>query len=301
MPSALVTGASTGIGQATTLHLARAGWTVLAGVRSADDGERLAGEAPAGRVQPLTLDVTDPEQIRLAAAQVSGLDGALGGASGGAPDGGGTPGGGESSPGRLDALINNAGIGVGGPLELVDLDDLRRQFDVNVLGQVAVTQALLPALRAARGRIVFMSSVGGRVTMAFTAPYAASKHAIEAIGDALRVELRSSHVQVALVEPGSVATPIWDKSRADADRVRIPERLQAEYGHIPEAMDKTLRATAARGVPPEKVAETIARALGARRMKSRYVVGNDARAMMLIRGLLPDHVFDRLARRALGV
>src|SRR6202030_422454 len=143
---------------------------------------------------------------------------------------------------------NNAGIGVGGPLELVTAEDLRRQFEVNVFAQVAVTQALLPALRRAGGRIVFVSSVGGRVSMAFTAPYAASKHAIEAFGDALRVELHSSGVQVALVEPGSVATPIWDKSRAEAERVSIPEELQGAYGHVPAAMDKVLEDTARRGV-----------------------------------------------------
>jgi NAD(P)-dependent dehydrogenase (short-subunit alcohol dehydrogenase family) len=284
MPTALITGASTGIGQATALRLARAGWTVLAGVRAKADGERLAGEAPSGRIEPLTLDVTDLEQIRLAAARVSALGGE-----------------GEGSPGRLDALVNNAGVGFGGPLELIHPDDLRKQFDVNVLGQIAVTQALLPALRATRGRIVFVSSVGGRVAMAFTAPYAASKHAIEAIGDALRVELRTSHVQVALVEPGSVATPIWDKSRELADRVRIPDGLQAEYGHVPQAMDKVLEDTAKRGVPPELVAETIERALTAKRMKARYLVGRDARAMVAIRRLLPDHAFDRVARRALGV
>lgn len=284
MPTVLITGASTGIGQATALRLARAGWTVLAGVRAKEDGERLAGEAPAGRIEPLTLDVTDLEQIRLAAAHVSALAGE-----------------GDSSPGRLDALVNNAGIGFGGPLELIHPDDLRKQFDVNVLGQIAVTQALLPALRAAHGRIVFVSSVGGRVAMAFTAPYAASKHAIEAIGDALRVELRTSHVQVALIEPGSVATPIWDKSRELADGVTIPAGLQAEYGHVPQAMDKVLEDTAKRGVPPELVAETIERALSAKRMKSRYLIGRDARAMVAIRRLLPDHVFDRVARRALGV
>src|SRR6185437_14878356 len=145
--------------------------------------------------------------------------------------------GGGSGPGRLDALVNNAGIGVGGPLELIGIDDVRRQLDVNVIGQVAVTQAMLPALRAARGRIVFVSSVGGRVAMAFTAPYAASKHAVEAIGDALRVELRTSDVQVALVEPGSVATPIWDKGRAEAEDFEVPDELREQYGHIPAAMD----------------------------------------------------------------
>src|SRR6478672_11609595 len=220
MPTALVTGASTGIGQATALRLARAGWTVLAGVRDDAVGGRLAAEAAerggGASVQPIALDVTDARQIADAAALVAARDG--------------------SAHGRLDALVNNAGIGVGGPLELIEIEDIRRQFDVNVVGQVAVTKALLPALRAARGRIVFVSSVGGRVAMAFTAPYAASKHAIEAIGDALRVELRTSHVQVALVEPGSVATPIWDKGRAEAEDVEVPDELREQYGHIPEAI-----------------------------------------------------------------
>lgn len=284
MPTVLITGASTGIGQATALRLVRSGWTVLAGVRDAAAGERLVQEAGPERMQPIELDVTDEGQIAAASARVAELTG----------DGG--PG-----PGRLDALVNNAGIGFGGPLELVPMDDLRMQFDVNVLGQIAVTQALLPALRAAHGRILFLSSVGGRVAMAFTAPYAASKHAIEAIGDALRVELRSSSVQVALIEPGSVATPIWDKSRDSADRLKVPQSLQREYGKVPAAMDKTLKDTAARGVPPEQVAETIEKALAAKRMKSRYLIGRDARGMVIARALLPDHLFDRVAKRALGV
>jgi NAD(P)-dependent dehydrogenase (short-subunit alcohol dehydrogenase family) len=283
MPIALVTGASTGIGQATTLRLAKAGWTILAGVRSDDAGARLAGEAPAGRVQPLILDVTDFQQIKQAAGRVAELAGDA------------------STPGRLDALVNNAGVGYGGPLELIHPDDLRTQFEVNVLGQVAVTQALLPALRAAHGRVVFLSSVGGRVAMAYTAPYGASKHAIEAIGDALRVELSTSHVQVALIEPGSVATPIWDKARQTSDELTVPPELQQQYGHVPAAMDKVLQDTAKRGVPPDQVAQTIERALAARRMKARYVVGNDARAMIAAKRLLPDHVFDRIAKRVLGV
>jgi NAD(P)-dependent dehydrogenase (short-subunit alcohol dehydrogenase family) len=284
MPTALVTGASTGIGQATALRLAGAGWTVLAGVRDDAAGSRLAAEAAergGASVEPIALDVTDAPQIADAAGLLASRDG--------------------SGPGRLDALVNNAGIGVGGPLELIGIDDVRRQLDVNVVGQVAVTQAMLPALRAARGRIVFVSSVGGRVAMAFTAPYAASKHAIEAIGDALRVELRTSGVQVALVEPGSVATPIWDKGRAEAKDFEVPDELRQQYGHIPEAIDRMLRSTGERGVPPEQVAETIERALTARRMRARYVVGRDARAMIAIRRLLPDLVFDRFARRALGV
>ena len=286
MPLALITGASTGIGRATTLHLAEEGWTVLAGVRDPSAGERLvADSAPPGRVIPLALEVTDSVQIAQAAARVE-QEIADGGAS---------------SPGGLDALINNAGIGVGGPLELIPPEDLRRQFEVNVFAQMAVTQALLPALRRAHGRIVFVSSIGGRVAMAFTAPYAASNHAVEALGDALRVELHSSGIQVALVEPGAVATPIWDKARTDADAVSIPPELQAEYGNIPAAMRKVLADTARRGVAPELVAQTIERALTSSRMKARYVVGRDAKVMLLAKQLLPDLVFDKLARRALGV
>jgi NAD(P)-dependent dehydrogenase (short-subunit alcohol dehydrogenase family) len=259
---------------------------VLAGVRDPAAGERLLAEATGpGRIIPLPLEVTDSVQIAQAVVRVE-QESARGGAS---------------VSGGLDALVNNAGIGVGGPLELISQEDLRRQFDVNVLAQVAVTQALLPALRRAHGRIVFVSSIGGRVAMAFTAPYAASKHALEAFGDALRVELRTSNIQVALVEPGSVATPIWDKARTDAEAVSIPPGLEAVYGKVPAAMSKVLADTARRGVAPELVAETIERALTARRMRSRYVVGRDARAMLIARRLLPDHVFDMVARRALGV
>jgi NAD(P)-dependent dehydrogenase (short-subunit alcohol dehydrogenase family) len=286
MPLALITGASTGIGRATALHLAGHGWTVLAGVRDPRAGEQLVRDAaPAGRVIPLALEVTDAGQIAAAAKLLEREDAATG----------------ASVAGGLDALVNNAGIGVGGPLELVSAEDLRRQFEVNVFAQVAVTQAMLPALRRARGRIVFVSSIGGRVATAFTAPYAASKHAVEAFGDALRVELRTSSVQVALIEPGSVATPIWDKGRAEVDRVSIPPELQQQYGHVPAAMEKVLADTARRGVAPELVAETIERALTASRMRSRHVVGRDAKLMLLVRRLLPDHVFDRLVRRALGV
>ena len=293
MPAALITGASTGIGRATALRLARGGWTVLAGVRDPAAGEMLqrelsegsAGRAGGGRLIPLALDVTDAEQISAAARRVEGEA-----ADSSAP-----------AQGGLDALVNNAGIVVGGPLELVPLPELRRQLEVNVVGQVAVMQAVLPALRRSRGRIVLVSSVGGRVATPFLAPYQASKHALEAFGDALRLELRSSHVRVALIEPGSVATPMWDKGRDDADRFTIPPELQAQYGHVPAAMGKAIEDTSRRGVPPDQVAQAIEQALTARRMKARYVVGRDARAMVLLHGLLPDLLFDRVVRRAMGV
>jgi NAD(P)-dependent dehydrogenase (short-subunit alcohol dehydrogenase family) len=283
----LVTGASTGIGRATSLRLAGSGWKVLAGVRDPAVGEQLVAAADgAGRTLiPLTLDVTNSGEVVQAAELVREQTEAA-----------------VASPnGRLDALVNNAGVGVGGPLEIVDMGELREQFEVNVFGQVAVTQALLPALRSARGRIVLVSSIGGRVAVPFLAPYGASKHAIEAIGDALRVELRSSGIHVSLVEPGSVKTPIWAKARADAERVEIPSELEPEYGRVPAAIAKVITETERRGVPPERVAATIERALNSRRPRSRYLVGADAYGTVIARALLPTAAFDRVVGRMMGV
>jgi NAD(P)-dependent dehydrogenase (short-subunit alcohol dehydrogenase family) len=275
VPTALITGASSGIGHATSLRLARSGWTVLAGVRRSEDGERLTSEGPPGRIEALELDVTDPAQVAAAAARIDGSG--------------------------LGALVNNAGIGLGGPLEVLTEEEWRRQFDVNFFGQIAVTRALLPALRRAHGRIVFVSSIGGRVATPFTSPYAASKHAIEAFADALRVELRSSGVQVALIEPGSVTTSIWSKGRADAERLQVPGDLQQHYGHVPGAMAKAIDDSERRGVPPDQVASTIARALVSTRMRPRYLIGREARAILALRRALPATVFDRVIARAIGV
>jgi NAD(P)-dependent dehydrogenase (short-subunit alcohol dehydrogenase family) len=299
MATALVTGTSTGIGQATALRLARAGWTVLAGVREQAAGERLveqlrAGGGPqdphrsGGRIEPLMLDVTDDRQIADAAERVRELTSGEAGRAAGSP------------AGRLDALVNNAGLGISGPLELISMQDIRRHVEVNLLGQVALTKAMLPALREAHGRIVFLSSVGGRVAMAFTGPYAAAKHGLEAIGDVLRVELHSSGIQVALVEPGSVATPIWGKSLDAERRLTVPPELDRQYGHVPAAMEKNIRNTEKRGISPEQVAQTIETALTARRMKPRYAVGRDAHAMIAVRRLLPDRLFDLVSKRAMG-
>jgi NAD(P)-dependent dehydrogenase (short-subunit alcohol dehydrogenase family) len=278
VPNALVTGASTGIGKATALRLTASGWDVFAGVRDPAVGEALAGEA-RGRLTPLQLDVTDADQIQRAAETVR-----------------------ASAPGgALHALVNNAGVAVGGPLETMALAELRQQLEVNFFGQVAVTQALLPALRTARGRIVFLSSVGGLITTPYMAPYHASKYAIEAVANSLRIELAGSHIQVALIEPGSVKTPIWDKGREQVDDVRLPDELQHLYGHVPAAMRKTLEDTARRGVPPERVAQTIERVLSVRRVRARYIVGVDARAMVWASRVLPDRAFDRILRRAVGV
>lgn len=278
MPTVLITGASTGIGRATALRLSRAGWKVLAGVRGEQAGAQLAAEAPGGRIEPLRLDVTSEEQIAAARTLV---------------DAGGA--------GRLDALVNNAGVGAGGPMELFTTEELRAQFEVNVFGPMALTRALLPALRRARGRVVFVSSIGGKVVLPYTAPYGASKHAIEAIADSLRIELTGSEIQVALIEPGSVSTPIWDKSRDEAARLTIPPELEPVYGEVVGKMSAVLEETAKRGVSPDVVADAIERALTSRRMKARYLVGRDARVMLTIRRVLPDLWFDRMIRRTTGL
>ena len=275
----VVTGSSTGIGRACALHLDRLEFTVFAGVRKEADAEAISA-AGSERLEPLILDVTDPDQIGAAAEQVA-----------------------EKSPAGLAGLVNNAGAAVAGPLELIPIDDFRRQIEVNLIGQVAVTQAFLPALRRARGRVVFLSSIGGLVANPYMSPYHASKFGIEAVGDSLRQELRRFGVRVSIVEPGSVATPIWEKGRGTAESIRdgfTPEEDEL-YGEKVARMGEVATEVGARGVPPEKVAEVIAHALTANRPKTRYLVGTDAKAMVLIRRLLPDRVTDRLVARVTGL
>lgn len=279
MPTVLISGASSGIGRATALRLAGSGWTVLAGVRDLAVGEALAVEAGSERIVPLALDITDPAQVTAAAEFIQERTGTAG----------------------LDALVNNAGAALGGPLKMLPMQELRDQFEVNFFGHIAVTQALIPALRRAGGRLLLVSSIGGLITTPYMAPYCASKYALEAVGDSLRVELGRSHIQVALIEPGSIATPIWDKGNELIDGVAVPPELKQYYGHIPAAMAKTLQSTAKRGIPPERVAQTIEGALGAKRMRARYLVGIDAHGMAWLKRLLPDHVLDRVLRRAIGV
>jgi len=275
----VVTGSSTGIGRACALHLDRLGFKVFAGVRKEADRERLRGEA-SEKLEPLILDVTDSEDISRVAEHVS-----------------------EATEARLAGLVNNAGIGVGGPLELLPVSDFRHQIEVNLIGQVAVTQAFIPALRRARGRLVFISSIGGLLATPYMAPYHASKFGIEAVGDVLRQELRQFGVQVSIVEPGSVATPIWDKGRATAEAVRgnLSAEGQELYGESLARSVEILAQTAQRGAPPEKVAKVVAHALTARRPRTRYPVGADARAMATLRKLLPDRLRDRLVARATGL
>jgi len=211
-PAALVTGASSGIGRATVLRLEDSGWTVFAGTRDPAAADALVSAASgAGTLEPVLLDVTDQDSIATSRARIAERMGARG----------------------LRGLVNNAGIGVGGVLEFVRLEDLRHVLEVNVTGQVAVTQAMLPLLRSGTGRIVFTSSDNGRWAPPYMGPYAASKFALEAIGDALRFELRRSKIPVSIVEPGSIKTSIWDKGLDEVDELDLPEESESLYGDVP--------------------------------------------------------------------
>ena len=278
----VVTGASTGIGRACALHLAVGGFDVLAGVRKDDDGERLREAAGSnGSLTPLRLDVTDPDSVREAAAAVEERTGGRG----------------------LAGLVNNAGVGVGGPLEFLPLDDIRQQFEVNLIGQIAVTQAMLGALRKARGRIVNMGSIVGRTPAPFVGPYSASKAALRATSESLRRELRPWGIWVATVQPGSIATPIWDKGAATAReaRGRLPAGTAELYGDVLDNMGATTEKMAAAGLPPEKVARVVEHALTARRPRRDYVVGRDAKMQIVLDRVLPTRAFDALVRRFMGI
>jgi NAD(P)-dependent dehydrogenase (short-subunit alcohol dehydrogenase family) len=279
-PAIVITGASTGIGQACALALDGRGYRVFAGVRGQEAGQRLRGRASA-RLTPLRLDVTEAASIAAAAGQVKDAVGDAG----------------------LAGLVNNAGIVFAGPLEILPLDELRKQLEVNVIGPIAVTQAFLPLLRRARGRIVNMSSISGRLAGPYLGPYAASKYALEAMSDALRLELRTWGIAVALVEPGCIATPIWEKTFAAADRIvagMSPDALalyQADLDVVREASRKM----AAGAAPVEKVVRAVIHALCARRPRTRYPVTWETRLAVRARQWTPDRLWDWFVKRQLGL
>jgi NAD(P)-dependent dehydrogenase (short-subunit alcohol dehydrogenase family) len=274
----LITGASTGIGAACAIGCAEQGMTVFAGVRNLKAGAALqakGGEA----IIPLELDVTNGELIKQAADSVKRHVGEAG----------------------LFGLVNNAGIAIGSPLEFIPLAQLRRQFEVNVVGQIAVTQALLPLLRRARGRIVNMGSIAGRGTIPMTGPYSASKHALEALTDALRLELYPWGIEVSIVEPGAIATPIWETSLRTS--MEIESEIPAEGRHLYQGVAKSVREAmtqaAARAIPPDAVVKAVLHALTAKRPKTRYLVGRDAMLRAIMLRWLPDRLQDWLLKKVL--
>jgi NAD(P)-dependent dehydrogenase (short-subunit alcohol dehydrogenase family) len=279
MPSVLVTGASTGIGRACAIEMDQLGWSVFAGVRREEDAVSLTAEG-SERLRPVSIDVTDPGSIAAAVEVVEAERGEEG----------------------LQGLVNNAGVAIPGPLETLPLDDFRRQLEVNLTGQLAVTQALLALIRRGRGRIVFISSIGGRIALPFAGAYHAAKFGIEAVGDVLRQELRPWGIAVSLVEPGSIATPIWDKGEEEAERMaeRTPAAQDDLYGEQLETFRGAVRRTAERGIEPEAVAKPVRHALTARRPRTRYLVGRDAVVQARMRPLLGARVFDRLVAREMN-
>jgi NAD(P)-dependent dehydrogenase (short-subunit alcohol dehydrogenase family) len=269
----VVTGASTGIGEATAKRLRELGFEVLAGVRRDEDAERVRDQG----LTPLRLDVTDAGQIAAMKAEIG------------------------TRP--LAGLVNNAGVAAPGPVEYLPIDRLRDLIEVNLIGQVAVTQALIPALRAGRGRIVNISSIGGLLALPLMSSYHASKFALEGVSDSLRRELRGQGIDVIVIEPGGVKTPIWGKGDDDVDKLlaQAPPEAERLYGPTAAAMRRAVDKIATEtGEEPRAVAEVIGRALTTRRPRTRYLVGRDAKGRALVSRVLPDRVMDRLIGRALG-
>ena len=272
----LVTGASTGIGQAIVERLAQGGTQVYAAVRDLSTVD----EHPL--VTPVRLDITSAAEAKAAADSVRD---ALGDT-------------------RLRGVVNNAGVGVGGPLEFIDLDEVRRQFEVNVVGQIAVTQAFLPLLRdhgPSDPRIVFTSSIGGRIASPFIGPYAASKHALNGIAESLRRELLPWGFRVSVLAPATVSTPIWDKAASQVKDVvdALPPRGVELYGKAIESMQSIVAGSNDAGIPPSKVADAAHHALFSRRPKAEYLVGREAKTMATASTLIPSRTFDKLVLRVM--
>ena len=277
MPAVLVTGTARGIGRATVLRLAAAGWDVIAGVRRPEDGAALVAAAAAGgRITPVTLDITSE-------ADLAALDSAL--------------------PAELDAVVNNAGIVVGGPVEAVPAAELRRQLDVNIVGQASVTQAVLPRLRRSKGRVVFISSLSGRIATPLTGPYNASKFGLEGLADALRLELAPWGIRVVIVEPAQTDTDMWQQAEAQLERdvaTLAPEHRQLYAKHI-EGFRKSIPRARKMATSPDGAAAVIEKALTARRPKARYVVGTPAQIQGVMSQLTPTPVLDAFLRLGGGV
>jgi NAD(P)-dependent dehydrogenase (short-subunit alcohol dehydrogenase family) len=276
----LVTGASSGIGRACALKLISSGFRVFAGVRKEEDAQALKGAA-MGYLTPLFIDITDPDSVASAAETVEEAVGESG----------------------LFGLINNAGVGEAWPLEFVPLDRFRRQFEVNVFGHLAVTQAFLPLIRAATGRIVNVGSVGGRITMPFGGPLSAPRHALVAMNDALRMELYPWGIHVVLIEGGSISTRAVDKLEASA-KATIDELPTAGRARYAEAFRTALTRAVARtraGSLPEVVAEAVLRTLTDRTPKTRYPVGADTRMLLTLSTVLPDRLLDQVRFRVFGL
>jgi len=276
----VVTGASSGIGRASALLLAREGFRVFAGVRTRQDGASLRAEGGEA-VEPLEIDVTKGATVRAAAEMLTARLAERG----------------------LSGLVNNAGIAMTAPVEYVSEESLRRQFDVNVFGQIAVTQAFLPLIRAARGRVVNIGSVGAHLTIPFGGVLCASKAAFSALSDALRLELHPFGIHVSLIEPGAIKTPAVDKTLGSIDGAvdALPPEGIARYGDMMREFMRRAYAREANGSPPEVVARAVLDALTSERPRLRYPVGVHARKLAALPRILPERVLDRVRLRLFGM
>ena len=268
--SVFVTGASTGIGRDAAARMAGHGWTVFGGVRTDEAAAHLEKDY-GGAVTPVICDVTDPQQIADASARMLAVTG-----------------------GRLTGLVNNAGIAVAGPLELVRTEDLRAQLETNVIGAAAVTRAFIPALRAARGRIINISSASGMFSPPMLGPYSMSKFALEAMSDALRRELATSGIKVSVLQASRIETPIWDKSLEAFMPLleRVTDEDRRRYGRMLDGIVGAAKKPG--GDPVSATSDAIEHALTSRRPKTRYRVGLEARMVALAVRLAPDRLLDRI-------
>jgi NAD(P)-dependent dehydrogenase (short-subunit alcohol dehydrogenase family) len=275
MPTALITGASRGIGRATAFRLAAAGWDVIGGVRHEDAGESLI-QGSSGTITPVVLDITDDEQV-------AALDRVL--------------------PATLDAGVVDHGVVVGGPVEGIPIPEFRRQLEVNLIGQVAVTQAVLPRIRQSRGRIVFVSSLSGWISSPMVGAYSASKFGLEGMADALRLELRPWHVRVVLVEPAQTSTDMWHNAMDQVDEtvaMMTPDHRRLYAKHI-EGQRKGIPKSQKMATPAEGAAAVIEHALTTRRPRARYVVGRGPRIMGAVARVVPTPVMDLVLASMGGV
>jgi NAD(P)-dependent dehydrogenase (short-subunit alcohol dehydrogenase family) len=277
--SLLISGASSGIGKALSLELDKLGYQVFAGVRNPNDAEMLSSQATT-LLKPVILDVTLPETIFTTCGIIS-----------------------DATGGKLSCLINNAGISLGGSLEFIPLQDFRQQLEVNVTGQLALTQACLPMLRKAGGRMIFVSSVAGRLATPFIGPYSASKAALVAVADALRLELAPCGIFVTALIVGSVQTPIWEKSARQASEIlrRSPKEAWQIYGAQQKLAGAYYKQTGDSGIPVEKVVQVTSRLLESSHPKAYVLVGWDSVVIELITKLLPVRLRDWIIRKRMGL